>query len=144
VEGEDITHNVTGQSYQWVDCNNNNAPIPGATEQSFSPPQSGNYAVIVYGNEGNAMSDCVQFTYVGITEENAANVKVYPNPFSDVITIDLKESNAQYIITDISGRRVKEGMLNQHQLSLNELNTGTYTLQVYTSQSNFALKIVKQ
>ncbi|MFY7707386.1 MAG: T9SS type A sorting domain-containing protein [Flavobacteriales bacterium] len=144
VEGEDITHNVTGQSYQWVDCNNNNAPIPGATEQSFSPTQSGNYAVIVYGNEGDAMSDCVQFTYVGITEENAANVKVYPNPFTDVITVDLEESNAQYIITDISGRRVKEGMLNQRQLSLNELSTGTYTLQVYTSLSNFALKIVKQ
>jgi beta-galactosidase len=81
---------------------------------------------------------------VGITEENAANVKVYPNPFTDVITVDLEESNAQYIITDISGRRVKEGMLNQRQLSLNELSTGTYTLQVYTSLSNFALKIVKQ
>jgi len=144
VEGEDITHNVTGQSYQWVDCDNNNAPIPGATEQSFSPTQSGNYAVIVYGNEGDAMSDCVQFTYVGITEENTANVKVYPNPFSDIIVIDLEDTNAMYAIIDISGRRVKEGMLNQKQLSLSDLSNGTYTLQVYTSQSNFALKIVKQ
>jgi hypothetical protein len=144
VEGGDITHHVIGQSYQWVDCNNNNAPIPGATEQAFSPTQSGNYAVIVYGNEGQAMSDCVEFTFVGIEEENAANVKVYPNPFNDIITVDIDETNALYIITDISGRRVKEGMLNQRQLSLNELNSGTYTLQVYTSQSNFALKIVKQ
>ncbi len=144
VEGGDITHHVIGQSYQWVDCNNNNAPIPGATEQAFSPTQSGNYAVIVYGNEGQAMSDCVEFTFVGIEEESAANVKVYPNPFNDIITVDIDETNALYIITDISGRRVKEGMLNQRQLSLNELNSGTYTLQVYTSQSNFALKIVKQ
>jgi hypothetical protein len=144
VEGEDIVNAVTGQSYQWVDCNNNNAPIPGATEPSFTPTQSGNYAVIVYGNVGEVMSDCVQFTYVGIEEENSTVVKVFPNPFNDVITIDIAETNAQYIITDLSGRRVKEGLINQRQLSLNDLSAGTYTLQVFTNEANFALKIVKQ
>jgi hypothetical protein len=144
VEGDDITHGVNGVSYQWVDCNNNNAPIPGATEQSFSPTQSGNYAVIVYGNEGEAISDCVQFTYVGINDKELASVRVYPNPFNDIINVDLDDMNAMYTITDISGRRVREGMLNQQQLSLSDLSNGTYTLQVYTSQSNFALKIVKQ
>ena len=144
VEGEDIVNAVPGQSYQWVDCNNNNAPIPGATEQSFTPTQSGNYAVIVYGNVGQVMSDCVQFTYVGIEDKEQTSLRVYPNPFNDVINIDTDQSNAMYAITDISGRRVKEGMLNQRQLSLNDLSSGTYTLQVFTSEANFALKIVKQ
>ncbi len=144
VEDGEIINAIDGESYQWVDCNNDNAPIPGATQQNFTPTQSGNYAVIVYGTEGETLSDCIQFTFVGVEDDETRNVRVYPNPFTDIINIDLEDTNAMYAITDISGRRVKEGMLNQQQLSLSDLSNGTYTLQVYTSQSNFALKIVKQ
>lgn len=35
-------------SYTWLDCNNNFAPIPGATSASFTPTLTGNYAVEIY------------------------------------------------------------------------------------------------
>jgi hypothetical protein len=36
-----LTANQAGATYQWIDCNNNNAPIAGATSQSFTPTTSG-------------------------------------------------------------------------------------------------------
>ena len=135
VEGEDIVNAVSGQSYQWVDCNNNNAPIPGATTQSFTPTQSGNYAVIVYGNQGEAISDCVQFTFVGLEEATSSALKVYPNPFIDHITVETQESNLRFRIMDVSGRVVKEGTLITNQISLEDLTSGTYMLHLSNGQT---------
>lgn len=45
--GPTLSANNSGATYQWVDCDNGNAPITGATSQSFTPSNSGNYAVII-------------------------------------------------------------------------------------------------
>ena len=36
--------NQLGADYQWLDCDNNMAPIPGETNQDFIPTVDGNYA----------------------------------------------------------------------------------------------------
>lgn len=40
-----LTSFVAGATYQWLGCDNDYAPITGATEQSYTPPITGNYAV---------------------------------------------------------------------------------------------------
>lgn len=46
--GNVLTASEAGATaYQWIDCNNNNTPIAGATSQSFTATASGNYAVII-------------------------------------------------------------------------------------------------
>lgn len=51
-----------GATYQWIDCANNNEPIDDATQITYSPPVSGNYAVIItLPNTCTATSGC---TYV--------------------------------------------------------------------------------
>src|SRR5690606_3645392 len=39
--------NQGGATYQWLDCNNGNLPIGGATGQTYVPVVTGNYAVQV-------------------------------------------------------------------------------------------------
>jgi hypothetical protein len=60
--GSTITANANGASYQWVDCNNGNTPISGATNQSYTPMMNGDYAVIVSQNGCSATSNCVTIT----------------------------------------------------------------------------------
>lgn len=52
------TNTTPGVSYQWVDCDNNFALIPGETNQSFTATTAGNYAVIVSLNGCSEMSSC--------------------------------------------------------------------------------------
>ncbi len=66
--GANLTANQLGATYQWVDCDNNNTPISGATSQSFAPTVSGNYAVEVTLNGCTGTSDCANVDFTGIDE----------------------------------------------------------------------------
>lgn len=48
-----------GVTYQWIDCDNNNAPVAGETSQDFTATTSGNYAVIITDGQCVDTSDCV-------------------------------------------------------------------------------------
>lgn len=49
----------TGVTYQWIDCDNNNSPISGETDQSFTATTTGNYAVVITDGPCTDTSDCV-------------------------------------------------------------------------------------
>jgi hypothetical protein len=59
--GGTYTVNEAGADYQWVDCNDDYAPVAGETNQSFSPLLSGYYAVIVTQGSCSDTSDCFYF-----------------------------------------------------------------------------------
>lgn len=61
---------VSGATYQWLDCNNNNAIIQGATSQSFSPASNGSYALEITENGNNCAdtSSCYTISVVGLPE----------------------------------------------------------------------------
>ena len=40
-----LSADLSGASYQWLDCNNGNAQIVGATSQTYAPTVNGNYSV---------------------------------------------------------------------------------------------------
>lgn len=85
-----LTSQASGASYQWINCDKCNAPVPGATEQAFSAPGNGNYAVIVIENGCVDTSACFTVTTVGFSESlSHEHIKVFPNPVSEQLTIDL-------------------------------------------------------
>jgi len=57
--GNTIYALASGASYQWLDCNNGFAVLPGDTTQSYTPAVSGNYAVIVTQGVCSDTSDCI-------------------------------------------------------------------------------------
>ncbi|MFM1930716.1 MAG: hypothetical protein RL226_19, partial [Bacteroidota bacterium] len=61
-----LSANASGYNYQWVDCDNGNAPISGANSQTFVATANGNYAVIIDNNICSVVSACNQITGVGI------------------------------------------------------------------------------
>ena len=66
-----LTADQTGATYQWLDCYNNFATVNGATSQSFTLQNTGNYAVEVMVNGCSDTSACYIVDYTGIDELGA-------------------------------------------------------------------------
>lgn len=84
-----LTSHDSSATWQWIDCNNGFAPIPGATQQSFAPTAVGNYAVIV--TEGSCMdtSACVQVSIISRSNSfPLPNLRIYPNPSEGEFVLD--------------------------------------------------------
>lgn len=83
---------AVGSSYQWVDCNNNYAFITGETNSSYTATSNGNYAVVVDDGICTDTSSCMTVVGVGINQlDNKVRVKLYPNPTSTSVNIQLNE-----------------------------------------------------
>lgn len=138
----------TTATFQWLDCDNANSVITGAVNQSYTVTVNGNYAVEVTQNGCIDTSACYNVTGIGIKEINNQTVFIYPNPTSDVFTIDLKEHNAlwNYSITTIDGRVVVQGRTTNNKVvvDLSEESKGVYFLRISESTLNKVYKIVKQ
>ncbi|MFT5778245.1 MAG: extracellular elastinolytic metalloproteinase [Crocinitomicaceae bacterium] len=103
-----LTASQPNLGYQWIDCDNNFALIPGATNQSYVPTVSGNYAVILTGNGCIDTSACyIALVDASISENDfGPGLILYPNPTDGGITIDLGESHqgVEVHVLDITGR----------------------------------------
>jgi hypothetical protein len=77
-------------TYQWVNCSNN-ANIAGATGKDFTPATSGQYKVRVTRGSCSEESACTAVALVGVEENELANARIFPNPASKNIIIELKK-----------------------------------------------------
>ena len=78
--GATLSAAQAGAVYQWVDCDNGNTPVSGATAQSFTPSTDGNYAVEIDLNGCVATSTCYAISFAGLEEfqlEHKEIVAVY-------------------------------------------------------------------
>ena len=80
----------------------------------------------------------------GLTDNNATNVQVFPNPSSESITISC-EGNFDYQLVDLSGRIISSGTgTDSENISISNAAVGIYQLNVQTKQGNSSLKVMKQ
>lgn len=144
-----ITVNQTGATYQWVDCDNGNAPIPGETNQSYTASSVGNYAVIVTIGNCEETSECTNVTDVGIVEIYGSLVSVYPNPSNGLFTIVVANGTnlINYAITSVDGKIIQEengvGVKNIN-VDLSNESKGVYFLKVNNEKETQLFKIMVQ
>lgn len=107
--GATLTATTAGAQYQWIDCDNGNAAIPGATGQSFTPTASGNYAVVVTQGGCSDTSACALIT--GMQEGMAAGASVHPNPAASQVVLELPAITEPmaYSVVDALGKVVASG-----------------------------------
>ena len=145
-----LTANETGATYQWIDCNNANAPISGATSQTFSPTTNGSYAVQLTKNGCTATSSCESVTTLGLTSnEFAKSISMYPNPTNGLTNIQLNQSfeTIEATVYNVTGQTILNKEFkntNIFSLDINSSN-GIYFLAIKTnSGENAVLKVVKE
>lgn len=144
-----ITANAQGAAYQWIDCDNNNAPISGETGQSFTATSNGNYAVIVTENNCSDTSACASITTVGVEEIGwGVDFVVHPNPTNGDITLSFTDiqQDAHIEVRDVQGRLTSSKKCsNVNQVPI-ELGTakGVYFVSVRLKGQVHIERVVKK
>ncbi|MEQ9229443.1 MAG: T9SS type A sorting domain-containing protein [Cyclobacteriaceae bacterium] len=143
--GDQLSSNASGISYQWVDCNNQFAPIAGATSQTFQPLVNGVYAVILIDGNCVDTSDCYSVQNVGIKAFIESTIQIFPNPSNGELHVFSDTNIMRYEIYDLLGRSVMRGNLNEQKaqitLDLSGLNVGAYVLSVYAGKEHLVKQI---
>ena len=151
---EILTANVTGANitYQWIDCNNGNAPISGETNQSFTATANGSYAVIITDTDCGISdtSNCFEVNTLSVTPfENPLSIKVYPNPVIDNvnITLDRAYQNINIEVYSMLGQLINTITKTNSQdcnINLSDLPSGNYILRINAEGSTLSKTIIKK
>ena len=145
--GSSITVNQTQAQYQWLNCPEYTI-IPGAIDSFLILTDNGSYAVEVSSNGCIDTSSCIIISDLSVKNENATGIIIFPNPFSDVITIfnnDLEMLNVE--LYNIQGKLIKE-LTNVNdkiiKLPADETSKGLYILVIQSSKINRSYRILKK
>ena len=127
---------------QWYDSN---GAILGADSQIFYPDHTDTYYVIVTNQNGcsSQPSNEIYFIYTSV-DENYEDVKIYPNPVSDRLTVNTLGHMTKIVIFNVSGKNVLEKTLSGNEkIDVSGLKKGIYFLKITTKNIKTVHKMVK-
>jgi hypothetical protein len=132
-------------SYQWVSCPGY-LPISGATSNAYTVTSSGEYAVTVSNSCGADTSACLAVDMSNLNEMLPSEIKLYPNPTVDEVTIEVPEVlvGSNYYISDHAGRIILQGEVHslKYNISMEEMACGSYYLTI--AKDSKPIQIIKQ
>jgi hypothetical protein len=149
-----IKANQTNAYYQWYRADGPNIyELEGETNRYLTPIESGIYFVRLTTEVCDGFSQEYNFEYQneshsGLTEIKGGNheFQVYPNPFTETILIDSKDSFEKTIsIYSIQGKLVYQTVLSPgiNRINLKEFPAGSYQVQIESSKDFSVQTIVK-
>lgn len=145
VSGTTMEADQTGDTYQWIDCSNNQA-IAGATNQSYTATANGDYAVIVTDGNCRDTSNCINITGVSLASNRVmTHVDIYPNPTRDGrFTISTEMEIVEVQLFDLLGNKLNSDIrINESNLiDASLLPASEYVLRVITKDGVSVHKIV--
>jgi hypothetical protein len=143
-----LTANNSFATYQWIDCENNNATITDETSQSYTPTENGIYAVVITSTLNSCVdtSDCVIISTIGVNELfTDKNIKIYPNPNNGAFTLQNNTHEPLDIsVFDAMGKVVFQGVaLSSTQTKLNlNVPPGVYMVNLQQNGTMVTKKMV--
>jgi hypothetical protein len=148
LSGHTLISNALATGYQWVDCNNGFMPVIDSTHRSFTPAQSGLYAVIIQANGCTDTSSCYYIQLVGVKNYDPAIIfLMYPNPAYDFVILSIEDLNEPISleIRDMQGRLIKKVQLQETggMVDLSGLEKGIYHLLMMNNAMNRFVRMVK-
>ncbi|MEQ9286702.1 MAG: M60 family peptidase N-terminal accessory domain-containing protein [Cyclobacteriaceae bacterium] len=138
-----------GATYQWIDCSTNE-PIEGETKRQLTPPRSGSYSVRISNENCTVVSECVESVVLSVKDEIAKSVKVYPNPTTGLLHLDLNARYGEVTIEvfNVSGQLKKSRKYlatKKIELDMSDQVSGIYFVHLRTLGSiDQIIKIIKK
>lgn len=133
---------TTGTQFQWF---LDGVAIPNAIWPYHTPTVNGDYFLVVSDGTCSDTSSTITYNQVGLNEVDKHSVFLSPNPVSNLIQIHNLNETYHYKIYDATGRLVKE---ENHQtdgvISLTELSSGVYVINLYNDQLNISRRFIKK
>lgn len=143
-----LTAGATGASYQWLDCSDDYAELPGATGRSFNAVSTGNFAVEVTQNGCVDTSQCYTITISKVDQLIGSAFKVYPNPTDGQLRVQTGEAftSISAVLFDSYGRKLKELLfrdVDSFDLFIDG-PAGIYLLELYFNDNRTVYRIIKE
>ncbi|MEM7037185.1 MAG: LamG-like jellyroll fold domain-containing protein, partial [Bacteroidota bacterium] len=96
---------------QWYDAN---GPIAGATGNTFTPPTSGDYYVIVSDSNGCVSDTAMSFMFVNIDAGISHSIRIFPNPNNGEFQVSVPANAGEAVqiqVMDIQGRVLRSNVM---------------------------------
>ncbi len=142
-DGFIIDRSTDGQSFLSIDTVA--ADVVSFQDNALAPLTTYYYRVLAYNTVGNSTaSNTVEITTdasVGIAENSKKQLRLFPNPAKEVLTINTTET-VQVKVTELSGRVLMAGELSatNNTLNISALQNGMYLVHL----NGQTLRFVKQ
>ncbi|HET6512287.1 MAG TPA: peptide-N-glycosidase F-related protein, partial [Candidatus Kapabacteria bacterium] len=84
---------------------------------------------------------------VGDQSQIVKAVRVFPNPATSVLNVELKGYDGQkfaYRIIDMTGKQVLLGSLSNGRIDISALSTGSYTLELLSDEGSSHISFIKE
>lgn len=133
-ETSGVLNSTAAATYQWY---LNGVQISGATNQSYTPTQSGVYIVRITDANGCVFRYATGYKFTassttGLTEQMIMNANLYPNPSTGIINLDvpsLDGKNYEVAVYDLLGKLIFSAQ-NAAQIDLSGKMNGSYVVTV--------------
>lgn len=146
-QGASLTSSAAAGN-QWF---RNGQAIAGATNQVYTPTQTGNYQVQSSQNGcSSALSAVFEVLNVSTLDERLSLMRVYPNPASDHVLIEWEASRYQpshWILRNALGQevaRLQADASGQQAWKLPVLPTGVYNIQSAGAAEQLSFRLLIQ
>jgi hypothetical protein len=103
----------------------------------FDAPYEGGYQLFPRDSV-----DIMEWTELSSVRESVIQTRVYPNPTSNNLTVIGTQKWNTYQVFNILGGIVLEGSLSNNNLSVSELNRGTYIVKLYAGENTGVARFV--
>ena len=137
---DDSLFTAAGENYyQWY---LNGVAIVGANEFYYIAMETGDYSVEIANEFGclSELSNEVAYTgTVGINEQDALKVTVFPNPSEGMFTLSAPHGSS-YTVRDALGRTVEKGIVLDKYTKINLDLIGAYILEITLDQQKSAYR----
>lgn len=124
-----LSANYSGaQSYQWINCDSGNN-IGNGTSQSYTAISNGSYQVLISDQGCEALSACYDIVDVSIDENSKAEVRIYPNPTYNELTVIHSQHDVQMTLLNVYGQELEIRQVGtEFSVSLIDYPVGVYFL----------------
>ncbi len=128
-------------SFQWLNCEENFAPINGETNSEFIAQMDGNYALETSAEGCRDTSDCLFFSSVGVNLITSNHLNIYPIPANETLIVESEKSNLPIRIFDAQGRLVFETIKSEKhmEIDLRLFQSGLYFIQSEKTSQPFTI-----
>ncbi|MBI1288813.1 MAG: T9SS type A sorting domain-containing protein [Flavobacteriales bacterium] len=145
--GNQLAAVLAGATYQWVDCDDNFSPIANATDQTFVPSTTGNYALVVTQNACSDTSSCYNVMTVGIEDATAKEIVLllYPNPSNgEFRMISNVESPMEVNVFNMMGQTIytSSNVKNNSVIDLQGVENGLYSIRFHNDELNVLRQVI--